>query len=263
MFLFLSKLIPLFLYPVGLNCVLLVVALVLLWRRPRLAAIPIALALVVILVTSNAWFSGWLVRSLETQHVPQRELPPADAIVVLGGCTKSALPPRPGVDISEEGDRILYGAKLFLEKKAPKVILSGGRVDWRGTGPSESDDMAQIIMALGVPKTAILQDPTSLNTRENAVNVKQIMEANKIQSILLVTSAMHMPRSLRIFQKLGINAIPAPTDFLISDQDFETFDNNIPAQVLGALPEVDRLRGTTRALKEYIGIAIYWLRGWV
>ena len=98
MFLFLSKLIPLFLYPVGLNCVLLVVALVLLWRRPRLAAIPIALALVVILVTSNAWFSGWLVRSLETQHVPQRELPPADAIVVLGGCTKSALPPRPGVD---------------------------------------------------------------------------------------------------------------------------------------------------------------------
>ncbi len=264
MFLFLSKLIPLFFYPLGLNCVLLVIALVLLfWRKPRLATIPIALALVVVLVTSNAWFSGWLVRSLETQYVPQGNLPQADAIVVLGGCTKPAFPPRPGVDVSEEGDRVLYGAKLYLEKKAPKVILSGGRVDWNGTGPSESDDMAQILLALGVPKAAILQDPTSLNTRENAVNVKQIMAANNIQSILLVTSAMHMPRSLRIFQKLGINATPAPTDFLISDRDFDEFDNNIPAQLLGVLPEAERLRGTTRALKEYLGMVIYWLRGWV
>lgn len=263
MFLFLSKLIPLFFYPLGLNCLLLLIALVLLWRKPRLAAIPIALSLIVLLLSSNAWVSNWLVRSLEYQHRPMSVLPKADAIVVLGGSTKPPFPPRPWVEVSEEGDRVLYGARLYREGKAPKVILSGGRIDWYGSGPSESADMAELVKAMGVPETAILEDPTSLNTRENAVNVEQILKQNNLKRVLLITSAMHMPRSLRIFQKLGIDAVPAPTDFLTSDRDQEEFQGSAQAMVLSLLPEADRLRNTTRALKEYVGLVVYWLRGWV
>jgi uncharacterized SAM-binding protein YcdF (DUF218 family) len=263
MFLFLSKLLPLFLYPLGLTCVLLLVSLVLLWRKSRWVAVPIVLSLVVLLTSSNAWVSDWLVRSLETQHIASGELPKADAIVVLGGCTRPAMPPRPWVDVSEEGDRVLYGAKLFRDGKAPKVILSGGRIDWFGAGPAESADMAELVKAMGVPETAILQDPTSLNTRENAVNVKQIMAGNNIKKILLVTSAMHMPRSLSIFQKLGIDAIPAPTDYLTSERDRQEFGSSAQATTLSALPETERLRNATRAMKEYVGIFVYWLRGWI
>lgn len=263
MFLFLSKLIPPLFYPLGLNCLLLLIALVLLWRRPRLAAIPIALSLIVLLLSSNAWFSTWLVRSLEYQHRPQSALPNADAIVVLGGSTQPAYAPRPWVEVSEEGDRVLYGAKLYREGKAPKLILSGGRIDWDGSGPSESADMGELVKTMGVPESAILEDPTSLNTRENAVNVKQILEQNNLRRVLLVTSAMHMPRSLRIFQKLGIDAIPAPTDFLATDQDLNEFQDSTQGMVISLLPEADRLRNTTRALKEYVGIVVYWLRGWV
>ena len=263
MFLFLSKLLPLFLYPLGLACVLLVVALVMSWRRSRWVPLPVVLALIVLLLGSNSWVANSLVRSLEWQHIPVGKLPTADAIVLLGGATKSAFPPRPAVDLSEEGDRVLYAAQLFREGKAPVVIASGGRIDWRGGGLAESSDMADILVSLGVPNSAILQDSKSLNTYQNAVNVRQIMQEQGIRRVLLVTSAMHMPRSLRIFQRQGIEAIPAPTDFLITQQEINEPSSSPQATLLNLVPDADQLQNTTRALKEYIGTVVYHLRGWL
>jgi uncharacterized SAM-binding protein YcdF (DUF218 family) len=263
MFLFLSKLLPLFLYPLGLACVLMVVALVMWWRRSRWVPLPLATALLVLLLASNSWVSNSLVQSLEWQHLPPKQLPTADAIIILGGATKSAFPPRPAVDLSERGDRVLYGAQLYREGKAPLVIASGGRIDWRGGGPSESADMAQILKTLGVPSSAILQDPTSLNTHQNAVNVQKIMKERGIRRVLLVTSAMHMPRSLRIFQRQGIEAIPAPTDFLVSQQELEEPNSSPQAIMLSLVPDTDRLDKTTQAIKEYIGMVVYRFRGWL
>jgi len=263
MFLFLSKLLPLFLYPLGLACVLMVVALVMSWRRPRWVPVPVALALIVLLVGSNSWVTNSLVKSLEWQQIPAGKLPTADAIVVLGGATKPAFPPRPAVDLSEGGDRVFYGAQLYREGKAPLVIASGGRISWRGGGPSESADMVEILKTLGVPTSAIIQDPTSLNTYQNAVNVRQILKDRGIRRVLLVTSAMHMPRSLGIFRRQGIEAIPAPTDFLITQQESEEPNSSPQATLLSLLPDAERLGNTTRALKEYIGMVIYRLRGWL
>jgi uncharacterized SAM-binding protein YcdF (DUF218 family) len=263
MFLFLSKLLPLFIYPLGLACLLMIVALVMLWKRPRIAAGAIALALVYLLGTSNGWVATQLVRSLEWQNLPQGELPSTDAIVVLGGSTLSQMPPRPWVEVLDEGDRVLYAAKLYREGKAPKVILSGGRIDWRMSGPSESNDMAILLETMGVPQSAILQDPTSLNTYENAVNVKQIMATQGIRRVLLITSAFHMPRSLRIFQKLGIEAIAAPTDFSVTEASIRELQSTVEGTVLNIIPDVEKLRRTTRVLKEYVGMVIYWLKGWI
>ncbi|MCA1994127.1 MAG: YdcF family protein [Coleofasciculus sp. S288] len=231
--------------------------------RSRWVPVPIALALIVLLLGSNGLVADGLVRSLEWQQIPVGELPKADAIVILGGATKSAFPPRPGVELNEGGDRVLYGAQLYREGKAPVVIASGGRIDWRGGGPSESADMAEILKTLGVPDSAILQDPTSLNTYQNAVNVRQIVKERGIRRVLLVTSAMHMPRSLRIFQRQEIDAIPAPTDFQVTEQDIKEPLSSTQATVLNFLPDAERLEKTTRALKEYIGLVIYRLRGWL
>lgn len=260
MFLFLSKLLPLFLYPLGMSCLLMLVAFVLLWRRPRLAAIPLALALIVLLAGSSSWVSDGLMRSLEFQNLPPQDLPKADAIVVLGGATKPADPPRPWVEVSDEGDRLFHALKLYREGKAPRIILSGGRIDWQGAGgPPESSDMAELLEAMGIPKSAILQDPTSLNTRQNAVNVKQIMDQQGIRKILLITSASHMPRSLLIFKRLGIDAIAAPTDFATISRETE---RTVESTLLSLLPSAEKLKETTRALKEYVGILVYRLRGW-
>ncbi|NJL22179.1 MAG: YdcF family protein [Leptolyngbyaceae cyanobacterium SM1_3_5] len=263
MFLFFSKLLPLFVYPLGLACVLMLVALVTLWWRPRIATLSLAIALILLLVGGNGVAATYLLRSLEWQNLPSNPLPNADAIVVLGGGVKPQIPPRPWVDVHEAGDRVLYGAQLFREGKAPFVIMSGGRIDWKGGGPSESADMAKIAIALGVPESAILQDPTSLNTYENAVNVRKILQERGLRRILLVTSAMHMPRSLLIFAKQGIESIAAPTDFLITEQDMRELSASTESTLLNWIPDADRLQQVSRAIKEYIGIVIYRLRGWI
>ena len=263
MFLYLSKLLPLFFYPLGLISVCLIVALVTLRKRPRMATIAISLSLAVLLLSSNAWVSKYMIRSLEWQNIPRTQIPNAEAIVVLGGATKSATWPRPTVDLSEAGDRVIYAAQLYFQKKAPIIILSGGRIDWRGSGSPESADMATILTSIGVPAAAIIQEPDSLNTYQNAVNVRKILEARRIKKVLLITSAMHTPRSLKIFKRQGIDVIPTPTDFLVSQGELEELTNTPKAAILNLLPDTRNLDQFTSALKEYIGIFIYSLRGWL
>lgn len=259
---FLSKLLPLFVYPLGLSSLLMVVALFSLWKRPRLASGAIALSFFILFFTSNPNVSNKLVKTLEQQYLPPNPMPTADAIVVLGGATASALEPRPWVEVSEAGDRILYGARLYTQGRAPKLLLTGGRVSWRGgSGGSEADDMKQIAMAMNVPAEDILLEGESLNTRQNAVNTQAILQAESIDTVLLVTSAIHMPRSVAIFKKLGINVTPAPTDYLSPTE--VTGPTTIEGRILSLLPDAEAQNRFTRALKEYIGFVIYRLRGWV
>ena len=261
-FLFLSKLLPLFIYPLGLNCLLLLVALIIWWQKPAWTPIPIVLALGVLILSSNTWSSSLIVRSLERQYVPQGEIPPAEAIVVLGGATKSAIFPRPMVDLAEGGDRLVYAAKLYQQKKAPLIIVTGGRIQWLGRGIPEATDMTYILQMMGVSAGAIIQEPKALNTHENAVYVREILAELHLKRVLLVTSALHMPRALKVFRHQGIDAIAAPTDFLIGD-DFTLRDSGFKANLLNAMPDVDRLKNFTKALKEYIGTVVYSLKGWL
>ena len=74
---------------------------------------------------------------------------------------------------------------------------------------------------------------------------------------------MHMPRSLLIFKRQGITAIPAPTDFLVSDYELQELINSSQSKLLSLLPNADNLEQFTSALKEYIGLVVYRLRGWL
>jgi uncharacterized SAM-binding protein YcdF (DUF218 family) len=254
---FLSKFLPLFVYPLGLSSILILLGLLLLWRKQslRLGRYLILAALVILYISSNRYFSDGLVRSLESRYIPAAELPPADAIVVLGGGIKPQSPPRPWIEVSDAGDRLIYGARLFQQKKAAWLILSGGRISWRVDGAlgSESEDMAVLAEALGVPRSNILQDPTSLNTKQNAENVLQILKAQNLNSVLLVTSALHIPRALAIFHQLGIKATPAPTDFLVANDDNE---NSLAEFSLKILPDSGALTNTTNSIKEYLGMLL-------
>ncbi len=259
--LFLSKLLPLFIYPIGFSSLMMIASIVaILKRRSKLAILLITLAAILLLVTSSGGFSNWIVRSLEQQYLPG-EIPQAEAIVLLGGATDSQLAPRPWVEISNEGDRVLYTAKLYREGKAPFIIPTGGRIEWKGPGTSEAEDMSTLLETMGVPRSAIILEPKALNTYENAVNVKKILDERKIDRFLLVTSAAHMPRSMMIFRKLGLNAIPTPTDYQKSD--LESNPTTLEGRLLGLLPDAERQWETTRALKEYVGMVIYKLKGWV
>ncbi len=261
---FLSKLLPIFVYPLGLSCLLMALGLVWIWKHPGRATWAIALSLFILFSTSNPIISNKLVSTLEWRYFPLDPMPTADAIVVLGGATAPASAPRPWVEVLEAGDRILYGARLYNQARAPKLILSGGRVSWRGdSGTSEADDMKQFAMAMNVPESAIVLEGESLNTRQNAVNVKKILDKQSIGSVLLVTSAIHMPRAIAIFKKLEINVIPAPTDYLVPTDAYKNVTSTWEGRILSLLPDSEAIARFTRALKEYMGFIIYRLRGWV
>jgi uncharacterized SAM-binding protein YcdF (DUF218 family) len=264
MSLFLSKLFPLlFVYPLGVASILLVASLFMMWRRSRWAAVPVGLSLAVIWLASNVWVTNGMLQSLEWRYIPQGELPTAEAIILLGGATRSVAYPRVNPDLQEHGDRVTYAAQLFREGKAPLIIASGGRVDWIDSGTAESTDMAGMLHKdFGVPKEAILEDPASANTYENAINVQKIMAEHKIKKVLLVTSAFHMPRSVRIFRKLKMDVIPAPSDYLVSKLELEEPFRSPQAFLLGIIPNTEKLDKFTVALKEYVGLWTYILKGW-
>lgn len=270
MFLFLSKLLPIVLYPIGLSSILMLIAGFTLKQRPRLARTCLVLGVLILWGSSTPWLARRLTAVLESPHVTQADpqiLPAADAIVVLGGATAGPDRPRATPEVNEAGDRLFMAARLYRAKKAPKLILSGGRLRWQDPGAvntktSEATDMAQLLGELGVPKEAMLLEPNSFNTRQNAVYVQQILGQQQINRILLVTSAFHMTRSAAIFRRLGIVVITAPTDFAVTDTDL-TGQDGFQGLLLSLLPDARSQEMTTKALKEFIGLLVYRLRGWI
>jgi uncharacterized SAM-binding protein YcdF (DUF218 family) len=263
MFLFLSKLLPLFVYPVGLSSILLIAALFLHSRR-RIQQACIASALGLLLFFGNEWVTHRLVSSLEWRHLPSGELPQAEAIVLLGGGTRPQLPPRPISEMNEAGDRIGYAAKLYHEEKAPFIVVSGGYIDFFGSTVPEAEAMKELLMALGVAEEDIVLEGRSRNTYENAIYVREIADEQDFNEILLVTSGLHMPRSVAIFERQEFAVIPAPVDFLATwGEDGRTVDGGIEGWLLRWIPNSERLDFSTRALREYIGIVVYRLRGWL
>jgi uncharacterized SAM-binding protein YcdF (DUF218 family) len=263
MFVLLSKILPPLLYPLGLTCLLILLA-VFLQQKPRLQRVLLIGTLVMLWLASSRWVSTILVRSLEWRYLPPAELPHAQVIVLLGGGTDSAIYPRSTVEMNGAGDRVFYAAWLYHQGAAPHILATGGRIEWaENTSTPGADEMAEILAMLGVPRENIWLERASLNTADNAAESAKILREKGIQRIILVTSASHMPRSVPLFEHQGLEVIPAPTDYSVTAADWAALTQpSLPTQLLNLFPGVDNLSATTRILKEYLGIFVYNLRGW-
>ena len=254
----LSKVLPLLVYPLNLAIWLGLFGLVVwLFGRRRLAAFTLLLTLSILIAAASPKVAGLLYRSLEQQYLPIAvdKSSRADAIVLLAGAIGGVLPPRVTSDLSGAADRVLHAARLYRAGKAPLIITSGGDVFPQQHSRPESDLIAELLVEWGVKLTDIIIENQSRNTYENAQLSRQILKDRKIQRVLLVTSALHMPRALAIFKSAGIDVVPSPTDF-------HAVDYSQPA-LLDWIPSVGALQATTSAIKEYLGYHVYRWRGWI
>jgi uncharacterized SAM-binding protein YcdF (DUF218 family) len=257
---FLSKLLPQLVYPLGLTFFLLLFLLVFSkpkrWQRTFLV-----FATLLIWLGGNQWVAAALTRSLEWQYLPPDDYPQADAIVVLGGATNPPVYPRQIVEVNSAGDRVLYAAHLYHLGKAPYILASGGRLPWSAISDSTpADEMSSLLQLLGVPGNAIWLERESVNTQENAEFSKPILEEHGVKTILLVTSAFHMPRAVGLFEQQGFEVIPAPTDYDVTQADWDLLMHpNWQTLVIGLIPDSGSLNATTSALKEYLGMAVIQL----
>ncbi|MEW6179612.1 MAG: YdcF family protein [Chloroflexota bacterium] len=258
MFVFLSKFLPLLVYPLGLACLLLLFSFV----QKISASVRkwlVLTALLILWLGSNRWVAYGIIYSLERQIKAPETLPSADVIVVLGGGTESLDAPRSSVEINGAGDRVLHAVRLYRQGVAPFVLLSGGNIEWltsRSTTPAR--EMEELMVFMGVPQSALIIQDQSQNTAEDVQYSGQIIREKKFERVILVTSAQHMPRSVALFQAEGIEFIPSPTDYTITDAEWKSlWSLNFPAQIINLLPNAGYLSMTTSGLKEYIGILVY------
>ena len=241
--------------PLGLVLLLLVIGLVFLFRR-RLGVgrVLILAATLILYLFSLSPVADFLARPLEEAYpVAQIDRLPADlsAVVVLGGgaLDRRDLPPaaRLGGDTLQ---RTLEGVRLWRARPGARLVLCGGEWSAEPDYPSPAELMGQLAESLGVDPDRIKLDQTSKDTYENALEALKFLDE---KPFVLVTSARHLPRAMAIFRRFGREPVPAPTDHKIRafGPDFSL------------LPGLGGLNSTQESLHEYLGLAWYWLKGWV
>lgn len=251
----LAKLGGYFLSPLTLVLGLWLVAAMFLARRRRtLAVVLAAIAFAGLWLASTPIVARALVGSLETPYpaLALEATPAADAIVVLGGSVAGRYPPqRPSITLNSASTRVWYAAELYRAGKAKWIVVAAGGQSESPNEQVEAEAIAEMLMALGVPRPAIRLDLQSRNTRENAANARDILVRLGVRRILLVTSAQHMSRAVKTFLQVWANSdiqiVPAPTDTEVTQSS---------NSLLLWIPSPNALVSVTKALKEYAGMAV-------
>jgi uncharacterized SAM-binding protein YcdF (DUF218 family) len=180
-------------------------------------------------------------------------MPKVDAIVVLGGSVTGRFPPkRPYISLNSASTRVWYAAELYRAGKAKWMVVAAGGESEHPNEQVEADAIAEMLAELGVPASAMRLDTQSRNTRENAQYAGAILQRLQARRVALVTSAEHMPRAVKTFEKVWANSdiqlIPAPTDLRITSE--------LGNSLLMWIPSPNALLGVSKALKEYAGMAV-------
>ena len=224
------------------------------WARCTASA-----SLLLLLVISSPIVSDLVIGTLEARY-PLEPPPPQgqsyDAIVVLGGGILDRGSLRPTVQLtSYSRDRTTCGVDLYQQRYASKLVLTGGDDTFFGAGPILAREMKNWAQRLGVPPADILVEERSRTTYENATGVKALLGPG---SIVLVSSASHLPRATALFRKQGFTVTPAPCDFVAQHKPGDLLHT---VDLFDFLPSDVAIKHTREALDELGGILLYRLTG--
>jgi uncharacterized SAM-binding protein YcdF (DUF218 family) len=226
------------------------------WRSSK-EKWPFLLSLAIVTLFLISWqpFARSLLYPYEGRFPPRR-FPPGSAqeIVVISGAMESPSPVTgerlPGEDTYV---RCRYAAWLYQHWRQLPVLTSGGPPRGRPSEPSDAVMMQQVLERAGVPASAISCETRSHSTRQNALYSAQMLQKKGIQRIVLVTSAYQMLRAYLCFRKQGFVVTPAACDYRSLGR----------YRISDLFPSWEGLQITETVLHESLGIAWYWLHGWV
>lgn len=249
------KILPVLALPTGLLLQLLFAGLLL--RRKVL----IWTSLFFFWVCSTPLVSDFLTRALENgaERMETAAMPTVDAIVVLSE-GRVVAPGASAISEWSDGDRFWGGVTLYQAGKAPLLVFTGGWTPGQPNAKPEGEVLIGYAMALGVPSKSLLTTGFVVNTAEEAqavtkllgrqvIDGKGLKQANKV---LLVTSAYHMPRAQRMFERAGLTVIAYPVDFQV-----QTSRN---LSVMDFVPSASAFQKTEMAWRETIGRAYYEIK---
>lgn len=191
--------------------------------------------------------SDYLVKPLENRYDQPavRDLRNAQAIVVLAGGSYDGVKDFDSIGQNSESTTVRLAAGLRLHRALHlPVVLSGGRLF--DDTDTEANIEYRFLKACGVEEQYLIKEDRSRNTAENAKYTKQICRQRNFDKVILVTSAVHTPRSVAFFEREGIDVIPYPTDYKT--------DKDLRLNAFAFTPSADSLLHTAAAMKEYLGL---------
>ena len=243
---YLHKLLPLIASPLFLVISLLLCGVISRRRSISLFAVGI------LVLCSLPIISNKLISQLEKDYVlrPADSAQTADAVVVLSGMVHTIRGSDGLVyEWGEASDRIFAGIQLMIEQKAPRLVLTGGKLPW-SVGIPEGEYLKEIAIKYGISEHSIQITENVQNTDQEAKAVASLLK-QRDPKIILVTSAFHMPRAQKVFEASGLLVIPFPVDFLTGAKQ---------TTIIDFMPNAEALSKTSFVIREIIGRLYYHLK---
>ena len=223
------------------------------WGRRWVAAV-----VVFYLALSSPAGAGLLVRTLTAGYRPLASADDARGarvVVVLGSGSVNlrAAGRQLSAVTREAGLRVLEAARLFDLLNGPLVIASGGVTEHDAAAAPESAALQRALIDLGVRADRILLESESKNTRDEVVIIKRMLADRGLTGFVLVTSPLHMRRSMLAFEQEGMHPIPSPSP-LVPDRTTER-SRLLPSDLWLEIGDA--------ALYEWLARGYYWWHGWL
>lgn len=222
------------------------------WRKKLLLV-----AVLVLLLFGNEFLYRKVAVLWEMESLAYDDIPPANTAFVMGGILN--VEEHLGqFDLTDNVDRALLPLYLMRAGKLKQMVISGGRNDKNHPHFNNYQLYKEYLGNLGFDTTHIYVETQARNSYENALLGKAYMQERGLlqEPILLVTSAVHMRRSVACFKKQGVAVIPVCTDSALPNPAY--------AQGLSFYiwPQTQSLHDWSNLLKEMVGLLVYKMLGY-
>jgi uncharacterized SAM-binding protein YcdF (DUF218 family) len=240
------KVLAALLQPPGLFALLLIAVALVARCRPRLArGVGLGGAALLLALSCDRVANALLDSLSRYPPLDPKALHGAQAIVILGAGAQRDLADYGGGTVSALAlERLRYGAELARESGLPVLVTDGAAPGFT----SGAEYMAATLRDLGVPVRWV--EGRARTTYDNARYARELLAADGVDRIALVSHAWHLPRAVAIFERVGFTVLPAPT-LVPGARRFDALD---------WLPDAFALNQSVIALHEYLGLAWYRVR---
>ena len=199
--------------------------------------------------------SDFLISYVENPYemIPLKDVKNANSIVVLAGM-RSFTQKRQEVIEWQDPDRFFAGIRLFKQGKSKRIIFTNGYEPFFGNQISEGVLNRKDAISMGIPSRAVIITGKANNTYQESKELRKLFNKEKFLSneITLITSAFHMKRAKKLFERAGFEVFEFPVDF-----KQKCLKTKLKHSVMCFIPNDDYLSYSSLALREILGRIIY------
>ena len=248
MFFITSKLLAFLIKPIIWIFILIIIAIIFKTKRKKI----LTYTIIIFWIFSNGFLADEAARAWEIKKEGTLKITDQYEVgIILGGFSGYDSEIKM-LDFNAQSDRMIFAEQLYYQGKIKKILISGGNGTLINNKYREAKEIKNHLIRNKIPEEDIWIENTSRNTYENASNSAKILKEKGVNSILLITSAIHMRRSLFCFEKANIRPTPFSTDYTSKTRKF-----NLEYMLI---PSMEGFIKWQDLIHEYIGYIVYRIK---